>query len=117
MYNESRDRNREGWKFTYKGSELLAAAEKRVKHFSALEKDLRDQLSKRLADRSKNLTSSKNDELKSRATMAATLREQCEVFAHEFERLPEREFYLSIGDVVFFGLAGHELLGEKESDE
>lgn len=117
MYSEFRDRNREGWRFVYKGSELQGAAEKRARYFADLEKELREQLAARLADRSKNLNSSKNEQLKQRATNAATQREQCEVFAHEFKRNGDREYHLSIGDVVFFGLAGHELLKEEDEGE
>lgn len=30
--------------------------------------------------------------------------EECTVYVHEFQRTPEREFNLALGDVVFFGL-------------
>lgn len=116
MYSEFMDRNREGWKFTYTGAELLAAAKKRSQYFAQREKELRDKLTKRLQDPANSLRSSKNGQLQAKAIEAASRREQCEVFAHEFNRKADREFSLSIGDVVFFGLAGHDLAKNDEED-
>jgi len=107
MYSEFRNTTRDQWKFTYKGSELLEAAKKKVAFFAAREDRYRTELAAAMNDRKQNLNSSKNDKLKNNASSAATQKEACEVFAHEFKRTPDREFHLNLGDVVYFGLAGH----------
>jgi hypothetical protein len=40
----------------------------------------------------------------------------CEVYLFEFHRTPDRDFSLSIADVVFFGIAGHEIAASDAED-
>lgn len=109
MYTEFKDRNRESWKFTYKGTDLVDAAQAKVDFYAAQEEEYRTKMANALNDRSVAVNSSKIDKLKSRLEFAAAQRENCEVFLHEFDRTPDREFSLSMADVVFFGLAGHNI--------
>jgi hypothetical protein len=55
------------------------------------------------------LNSGKVDKVKKIVEDSAMQREICEVYLHEFKRRPDREFNLTISDVVFFGLAGHNI--------
>ena len=43
-------------------------------------------------------------ELKRRIADHGTIKEQCEVFVHEFARHPDRSYHLGLGDVTFFEL-------------
>lgn len=107
MYNDFQSPSRTVWKFTYTGKELAAAAKAKVAYYKSRENKLRDLLSVAMADRSKPVSSDSNKKMESQVLDAALQGEQCEVFLHEFERTPDREFSLSISDVVFFSLAGH----------
>ena len=93
-----------GWKFNYKGSELLAAFEAKFKESKQIETDAREQLAALLLD--PKVT--RNDErcVKHDRTIDThgAIAEMCEVLVHEAKRSPDREFTLAIGDVVFFDL-------------
>jgi len=117
MYNDHRDRNRDSWKFTYKGSDLVEAAKAKVEYYRRQEVSLREKLGVRLQNSNMSLNSKKSEDIKKRAFEAASFKEQCEVQAHEFNRTPDREFSLSLSDVVFFGLAGHRPFEENEESE
>lgn len=114
MYTEFRDRNRENWKFTYKGSELIDAAKSKVAFYASQEDEYRTKVSDAISNRSIAVNSGKIDKLKNKLEAAAAQKENCEVFLHEFSRTPDREFSLSMADIVFFGLAGHSI---NNSDE
>lgn len=116
MYNEFKDRNREAWKFSYKGYELSQAATKKVAFYKAEEEKFRTKMTEALADRSIAVNSGRVDKAKRRLEAAAVQAENCEVFLHEFKRTPDREFQLSMADVVFFGLAGHSIAVEEDND-
>lgn len=117
MYIEMRDRNRESWKYTYKGSELVQAAKSKVEFYTNKENELRQKMSDMLSDKSIAVNTSRMNKIKQSLESAAMNKEQCEVFAHEFERGASREFSLSMGDVVFFGLAGHEIAVMDEDED
>lgn len=116
MYSEIRDRNREGWRYTYKGSDLATAAKAKVDFYTQRESELRTRMGKMLADQSIAINNSRMNKVKQLLENAAMNKEQCEVFAHEFNRTPDREFSLSMGDVVFFGLAGHKIAVEEDEE-
>jgi len=116
MYAEFRDRNRESWKFTYKGSELVKAAQSKVDFYAAQEEEYRVKTANALTDRSVAVNGNKLDKLKNKLTSAASNKENCEVFLHEFKRNPDREFSLSMADVVFFGLAGHSIKTDDDDE-
>lgn len=117
MYTEIFDRNRESWKFTYKGKELVEKAYSKVQFYADQEEEFRTRMSLALEDRSISVNSGKINKLKICLANAATQKEICEVFLHEFKRNPDREFTLSLADVVFFGLAGHAISTQTEDDD
>jgi hypothetical protein len=45
------------------------------------------------------------EEVKREIVSFGTLKEQCQVFKHEFARAPDKVYELGLGDVTFFGLA------------
>lgn len=104
MYNDFRSTKRESWAYTYTGAELLPFARINHRHYYAAEKAAREALTALMS--SMDVTA--NDERVTRAREAieknGNLREQCAVFVHEFGRNSGREYMLSLGDVVFFGL-------------
>lgn len=106
MYNDFRDTNRDRWRFTYKGSELLPFAQKRQKELHAQESEARAQIQQLMGDKTQSVTGEKAKRLEQVAVKAATQAEQFDVFVHEFERSPDKEFTLSVSDVVFFGIVG-----------
>lgn len=107
MYSEFRDPTRNNWRFSYKGSELAEWARKKVNYYQSREAEYREKLAKALSTPSRSVNSDANKKLETTVSDAALQREYCEVFWHEFRRTPDREFSLSISDVVFFGIAGH----------
>lgn len=107
MYLETRDASRNGWKFTYKGGDLINAAKAKVDFFAAREEKFRKEAEESIRDRSKAINSEQNSRTQTNLAEAATQKEACEVFFYEFTRNPDREYFLGLGDVVFFGLAGH----------
>lgn len=104
MYNDYRGIRRTEWQHTYLGKELLPYAEAKRKHFSDREIAGRSKMSKLMDDRNINVNDPKVKELQAEIESTANEAEQCAVFVHEFKRKPEREFSLSLGDVVYFGL-------------
>jgi hypothetical protein len=106
MYNDFRDTQRDRWRFTYTGKQLLPHAEKRQMALHAQENDLRKQIQKLMGDKSQSVTGEKAKRLENAAVKAATQAEQFDVFVHEFTRNPDKEFTLSVSDVVFFGIVG-----------
>lgn len=102
MYNDDRGTKREGWVYPYKGSDLLPFARRKLAEHRDAERAAREYVSEKIRDAGNN-----DDGIeKARRDIAVhgNTREQCQVFAHEFERNPDREFTLSLGDVVFFGI-------------
>ena len=107
MYLETRDASRNGWKFTYKGGELIKAAKEKVAFFAAREEKFRKEAEAAISDRSRAINSEQNSRTQANLAEAATQKEACEVFFYEFTRNPDREYFLGLSDVVFFGLGGH----------
>lgn len=104
MYHEFRNTSRSGWKYNYKGSELLPFAKKRLAEYYEAEKTARNSMSKLITDLNRHQDDP--DIAKCRAAIESngTQREELMVLVHEFGRLPDREYNLSLGDVVFFGM-------------
>jgi hypothetical protein len=100
----------------YKGQELVEAAKKLVNMYKEREEIYRQKISKSMEDRTVAVNSSKNKKMEAIINDASLRREQCEVYAHEFARTPDREFSLTLSDVVFFGLAGHKI-SEPDSED
>jgi hypothetical protein len=106
MYNDFRNANRDGWRFTYSSAELQPFAIQRQKQLRKREYDLRTTIAQIMEDRTVAVTSDKVKKLESEIATVATQAEQFDVFVHEFSRKPDREFHLSLADVVFFGIVG-----------
>ena len=104
MYYENSHVNRETWKYTYTGKQLLGNAQKLKEKFRNLEMEARNVLSKLLSDPSVRQDNPGLDKLRKDITINGKNYEALCVFANEFERSPEREFHLALGDVVFFEL-------------
>ena len=105
MYNDFRQPTREGWKYPYKGGDLLETAKQKHAEYLAAEKEARSVVANLIGDIQVSHDSKDMRDAKTAIEHNGNLREQCAVFIHEFERNPEREFNLSLGDVVFFNLA------------
>ncbi len=92
-------------KYSYKGSELLEAAKQKYEEFLTKEKEARTVVIQLMG----NMLVSHDDnglkDAKKAIEHNGSLREQCAVFIHEFGRNPDRDYHLSLGDVVFFNLA------------
>ena len=95
---------REGWSYTYKGSELLDLAKVKLTEYQRRETAARKKIAELYQDKSVSAASDDIDKLKREIDNLGKLHEQCHVFVHEFARTPEREFHLSLGDVTFFDL-------------
>lgn len=104
MYLDFSNTSRSDWKYSYKGGEVSPYAEKLLEKYIKDELDLRKKASEQLMDFNTSVTSEKSNELKKQLENIGRIKETLEVFTHEFRRTPEREFHLSAGDVVFFGL-------------
>ena len=104
MYLEHKDSNRSGWRYTYKGSDLLAAAKRILEEYNVRENTSREHMAKLMRDPKVSPSAQEVTECKREIERVAMTAEECVVFVHEFARTPDREFHLSQGDVVFFGL-------------
>lgn len=104
MYHEFRDSNRSGWKYTYKGQDLIPPAQSKLAEYRQKEIDERAKMAKMLNDRTCSIQSKEIQDCEKKIADYGALVEQLEVFCYEFQRTPDRDFILALGDVVFFGL-------------
>ena len=102
MLNENYDTERSSWKFTYKAKEILPFAKIRLMEHQNEETNLRKQLAGLIQDPSSFYDDSKIQQLKAEVDRHSLLREQFEVYCHEFARTPNKEFNLKLSDIVFF---------------
>jgi hypothetical protein len=105
MFNDFRNTSREGWKYAYLGKDLLAAAQAKLQELYQQEAEARAAVSRLTADMQVHHEDKRILAAKQEIESAGNQREQCEVFVHEFARNPDREYNLSLGDVVYFKLA------------
>ena len=96
--------SRKGWKYTYKGADLLQSVLDLHEIASAQETQFREERAALLRDHREDPRSHKAKELEVGLLEAAKLKEELSVYRAEFSRNPEREYHLGLGDVVFFGL-------------
>jgi len=105
MHNDfGSNTKREGWLYTYKGKELLPYAKTAYQTYLRAELKAREKMSKMISDIKVNNRDPELDQAKREIENNGKIREQCAVFVYQFEREPEREFNLAIGDVTFFGI-------------
>jgi len=110
--------SRLSWKFTYKGHELIQAAEGLVQELQAKIQVERNKMAAYMKDETRSIRSKLIDTAKNRLTAWAMELEQVQVLGHEFTRNPEREYTLSLGDVAYFGLVkGINRTDDAEDDE
>lgn len=104
MYNDYRGTRRTEWQHTYTGKELLPYAKRKHEHWSKREDKARVEMAKLMGDRAVRGDDPKVKDLQQEIETSGNETEQCAVHMHEFSRKPEREFSLSLGDVVYFGM-------------
>ena len=117
MHNDFSNTKRDGWFFTYKGSELLPYAKTAYQAYLRAELKAREKMSKMVADIKVNQRDPELEQTKREIENTGKIRESCAVFVYQFEREPEREFNLSIGDVTFFGIVRDPSEEEPRSQE
>lgn len=105
MYNDNVSPDRLEWKYSYKASQLLEPAKKLLKFHTNKELEARNKTADLLRDTSVNQNDPRFNELKRDIATHGSLKEQCQVFVHEFSRNLDREYSLGLGDVTFFGLS------------
>jgi hypothetical protein len=105
MYNDHVAKGRESWTYSYTGAELLAAAERLYAEYSAKEMEARIKHSDLMRDPAVAQNDRRLGDLKRDIEHCGMMKEQCEVFRHEFKRMPGVSYKLGLGDVTFFGLA------------
>ena len=103
--NDSRVTGRDGWKFTYKGSDIAQQAQRLLGEYTAKETEARQQMSALMLDPAVSANGDAVQKAKLSVEQNGRVREQLLVWVHEFTRTPDRDFILGLGDVVFFGLA------------
>ena len=106
MYNEFKSHvvRREGWTFSYIGSDLVNLAKAKYVEYFNLEQDARNRMAVMMKDMSKSASDKDVRDAQAEIAKYGDLREQCLVYQHEFNRTPDKEFLLHLGDVVFFGM-------------
>ncbi len=104
MYNESVGNRRGEWGFNYKGKDLLPFARRKLAQHQAEETQLRRRMAVMIQDPATFHDDGNLQQVKRDIDRHGGLREQFQVYCHEFERTPNIEFRLGLADVVFFGL-------------
>jgi hypothetical protein len=109
VYHDNTNTSRSGFRYTYKGKDLVNFVIKKLKDKCGEQKRAREEVIRLTRDPAVSSTDRKVEDAKRDVTTAATVVEELSVYAHEFQRYPEREYNLSLGDVVFFGLISPEI--------
>lgn len=97
--------NREGWKYTYIGADLLEPALKKYFNVEATEMEARNELAALLKNASVPMSDPRNEDLKKKIERLGKEKELLMVLCHEFRRSPSREFILGLADMTYFDLA------------
>lgn len=103
MQNENLVTKRHDWSFPYKAKMLLPYAKRKLAGHQAEETVFRKKLAESIQDPAMFHNDNALQQLKRDIDRHAALREQFQVYCHEFERLPEQEYRLGLSDIVFFG--------------
>jgi hypothetical protein len=104
MFNDNVAPNRLGWTYSYLGAELLPHAQRLYTEYFNKEQSARNAMADFMRDMNVSQNDTKVQETKRDITTYGTLKEQCAVFRHEFNRHPGKGYELGLGDVTFFGL-------------
>lgn len=104
MFLDYRRPSREEWKYTYKGSDLVAAAKAKLaqvtEEYGKAQKALQDAVGA-TAQVYKDKTV---QECREAVERLGPEMECCQVWVHEFQRTPDREFILAMSDVTYLNL-------------
>ena len=101
------------WKFTYKGKQLLPYGQRRLAQLRADEAQLRERLAGLVKDPASFHDDTRLQRLKAEVDGCSAVREQFEVYCHEFRRAPDKDFVLKLGDLVFFRVHTGETAGDE----
>ena len=104
LYNDTVNEGRTSWTYKYFGTELLEAATHLYNEYLSKETEARAKMAEYMRDMDVSSTDRRIEDLKRDITNLGKLKEQCEVYKHEFSRRPTVEYELGLGDVTFFGL-------------
>lgn len=104
MLNDNIGVKRTEWAFVYKGADLLPFAQRKLAHHQAEETALRQRMSEMIKDPATFHDDMSLQQVKRDIDRHSALREQFQVYCHEFARTPQLDFRLGLADVVFFGL-------------
>jgi len=107
MYNDHVSTGRSKWTYSYSGKELLPYAAKLLKKYDTKEAEARKAMAAFMLDRTKSNRDHEVKKTEEDIVSYGTLHEQCAVFAHEFERNPDKVYELGIGDVTFFEIVSN----------
>jgi hypothetical protein len=114
VYLDNTHTSRAGWRYTYKGSDLLPYAKKKLTDMCEQERAAREEVITLTRDPATNPEDRRVQEAKRTVATTASVVEELMVYVHQFAREPEKEFSLSSGDVVFFGVLGASLKSQVE---
>jgi hypothetical protein len=103
MHNENLVTKRHDWSFPYKAKMLMPYAQRKLATHQAEETAMRKKLSEMIQDPATFHNDTALQNLKRDIDRHSALREQFQVYVHEFARLPEQEYRLGLSDIVFFG--------------
>lgn len=104
MHNDFSGRSqREEFRYSYKGSELLPYAERAYLRYLKAEVEARERAAALLSNMAVKQNAPELDQCRQDVEKFGKIREQCQVWIHQFRREPDRDFSLQLGDVTFFG--------------
>lgn len=104
VFNDNQSANRLHWDYKYTGMQLLPFANKLYTKYRDAEELARNKMAEFMKDMTVSNSDRKVEEVKREIVLYGTLKEQCEVFQHEFARSLDKEYNLGLGDVTFFEL-------------
>lgn len=104
MQNENLQNKRHEWTFPYKARHLLPYARRKLAEHQTEETALRKKMAAMIQDPATFHNDAALQQVKRDIDRYSALREQFQVYCHEFVRLPEQEYRLGLSDIVFFGL-------------
>lgn len=104
MFNDHQSPKRLEWTYKYTGKELLPYAVKLYNDCFIKEEAARNRMADLMRDMNVSNTDRRIEDAKRESATQGTIKEQCDVFKHEFARNPDQIYSLGLGDVTFFGL-------------
>jgi len=104
MFLDNTRPSRSEWKFLYKGKDLLAAAQRKLATLEAQLHEAQTNLKAAVAKSSRLHGDEDAIRWEKQVERLGPETEACQVFVHEFYRVPDREYNLSSSDVTYFDL-------------